>query len=309
MYDLAGFAAVLQTANKHLGRRHFLVAHSGFDGSRVASDANIDVPISIPPQLLDRTDQIIIFAGENGQHYQNPKLLSWLRLQHRRGLHLSGIDIGAFVLARCGLLDGIEATTHWRHMPGFKERFPKVLSTEKVFCVSGQISTSAGRQAATDLAVHMIAQSCGAAVAQNVADDMLFKDMRGPEAPQRSLEGGATGNLHPHVRAAIHLIEENVNAPLTVPQIAARIGISQRQLERQFAKDTHSSIVQFSLLKRLDHACELFRSTGLSILETATACGFNSVSHFTTAFRKHKGMTPGRFRTAIKQASPTAPAV
>ena len=82
------------------------------------------------------------------------------------------------------------------------------------------------------------------------------------------------------------LIENNIEEPLTVPQIAKILGISQRQLERQFKKNVGCTVVQFSLLKRLQNARLLLISTDMSIRQIATASGFNTMSHFAFSFGK-----------------------
>jgi AraC family carnitine catabolism transcriptional activator len=94
------------------------------------------------------------------------------------------------------------------------------------------------------------------------------------------------------------VIERNMTEPLTVPEIAAYIGLSQRQLERQFKKSIGCSIVQFGLLMRLQHARVLLISTDLGVRESATASGFNSLSHFAYAFKKCFGRRPRDYRQA-----------
>ena len=92
--------------------------------------------------------------------------------------------------------------------------------------------------------------------------------------------------LAPAVRAAISLIEQNVSEPLGVPEIAAHLGLSRRQLkrdeekwlpvflknhattrnpERQFKQNIGCTVVQFGLLLRLQHARVLLIATKLSM--------------------------------------------
>ena len=83
-----------------------------------------------------------------------------------------------------------------------------------------------------------------------------------------------------------------------MPEIARQVGLSQRQLERQFNKSVGCSIVQFGLLLRLQHARVLLISTDLGVREIATASGFNSLSHFAQAFKKYFGRRPSANRQA-----------
>ncbi|MFM7443268.1 MAG: helix-turn-helix domain-containing protein, partial [Tabrizicola sp.] len=111
------------------------------------------------------------------------------------------------------------------------------------------------------------------------------------------------------LRAAIALIEANIADPLPVPEIAQRLGLSQRQLERLFHKGLGCSVVQFGTLVRLQHARVLLIATKLSVREIATATGFNALSHFASAFRKCFDRRPSDYRQgwAPTEAAPSWP--
>lgn len=96
---------------------------------------------------------------------------------------------------------------------------------------------------------------------------------------------------------------------MSVPEIAGKLGLSQRQLERTFKKHIGCSVVQFGLLLRLQHARVLLISTSLSVREVATASGFNTLSHFAFAFRKCFGRRPSEYREGwpTDQVAPTWP--
>ena len=119
--------------------------------------------------------------------------------------------------------------------------------------------------------LRQIAREHGEALAGEVADQMLHQPVRPPEAPQRRTLGQGTDEFSPTLRKAIALIEANIAEPLPVPEIARKLGLSQRQLERQFHKGLGCSVVQFGTLVRLQHARVLLIATKLSVREIATA--------------------------------------
>jgi AraC family carnitine catabolism transcriptional activator len=133
--------------------------------------------------------------------------------------------------------------------------------------------------------------------------------VRVSNAPQRQTLGRGTETLPPGVRIAVDLIEANISEPLPVPDIAQHVGISQRQLERQFNQTMGCSVVQFGLLLRLQHARVLLISTDLSVRDISAASGFNSLSHFAYAFRKCFGRRPSEYRQAWpeREDAPTWP--
>ena len=80
---------------------------------------------------------------------------------------VASVCSGAYVLAAAGLLDGKRATTHWGRTQHFPTVFPKVkLEPDKIFIRDGKIWTSAGITAGIDLALAMIAEDLGEAVAR-----------------------------------------------------------------------------------------------------------------------------------------------
>ncbi len=169
--------------------------------------------------------------------------------------------------------------------------------------------TCAGLTAATDLMLHLIGEDHGAPLVGEISDTIMHHPVRSPHAPQRKTMGRGTGDLPEGVRAAIDLIEGNISEPLRVPEIAKHVGISQRQLERQFNQTIGCSVVQFGMLLRLQHARVLLISTDLSVREISAASGFNSLSHFAFAFRKCFNRRPSEYRQAWpeQEDAPTWP--
>ena len=76
---------------------------------------------------------------------------------------------------------------------------------------------------------------------------------------------------------------ENV---LAIEAFAARVRLSQRQLERQFKTHLKTTPVKFYLKLRLDYARSMVTQTNLSMIEIAVACGFTSQEHFSRSYRK-----------------------
>jgi len=114
--------------------------------------------------------------------------------------------------------------------------------------------------------------------------------------------GHGTAPATAHRAAARSYIEEHLTDPgLGAEQVAAAIGISDRQLSRVFAADS-SSIPRHILSRRLHLAYSILSSvSGAERAETvadiAARCGFTSVSYFSHAFRQHFGYRAGDIRS------------
>ncbi|MEL7396101.1 MAG: GlxA family transcriptional regulator [Pseudomonadota bacterium] len=269
---------------------------------KVTSSNGMEVTCMGLPGKLTRDDIVFVAGSWGAENYRDPALLAWLRRKARLGIRLCAIEIASYVFARAGLLAGRQATTHWSYLAGFQEKFPDILAAEQLFTIDGNIMTCAGSTAASDLMLHLIQEDHGAPLVGEISDIIMHHPVRPGQAPQRKTMGRGVDTLPDGVRAAIDLIEGNITEPLRVPEIARHVGISQRQLERQFNQTIGCSVVQFGMLLRLQHARVLLISTDLSVREISAASGFNSLSHFAYAFRKCFDRRPSEYRQAWPDA-------
>ncbi|MES2916388.1 MAG: GlxA family transcriptional regulator [Pseudomonadota bacterium] len=269
--------------------------------------------LSITAQPLDdrnrRGETIFVLASWGAEDYANRDLIGWLRRQSREGARLCAVELGCYPIVKAGLIPAARLATHWSWAPGFQERFPEVPLVEQLYTLDDPVLTCAGGMAGVDLMLRLIADRHGEGMAGEVADQILYQPVRPPTAPQRRSPGPGTDQFSPTLRQAIALIEANIADPLAVPDIADRLGLSQRQLERQFHRALGCSVVQFGTLVRLQHARVLLIATKLSVREIATATGFNALSHFASAFRKCFDRRPSDYRQgwAASEATPSWP--
>ena len=135
-----------------------------------------------------------------------------------------------------------------------KTRSPPFVFRGTGFAIEDGTLSCAGGLAGLDLMLRLIDQDHGEGLVSEIADNLMHHQVRASTTPQRRTMGRSTDALPPMTRDAISLIEQNIVEPLSVPQIALTIGVSQRQLERQFKQAIGCTLVQFGLLLRLQHA-------------------------------------------------------
>ncbi len=269
-----------------------------FDGSEVVASNGMKTTVSADVDALPEADYVFVLGSWGTETYENRNLTAWLRKSARAGIVICGVELGGYIIARAGLLDRKPATIHWSWLSGFRESFDRVDVQECLFTMEGKIITCSGGLAGVDLMLRLIERLHGSGYSGEIADQMLHHPIRSPASPQRSTMGRSTETMLPLVREAMTLIEDNIEEPLTVPEIASRLDVSQRQLERQFKKNVGCTVVQFGLLRRLQNARLLLISTDLSVREIATASGFNTLSHFAFSFGKFFGRRPSEYREA-----------
>ena len=275
------------------------------DGAAVTASNGMALETrSIDGMKAHRWDAVFICGSWNSETYDNPDLFAWLRRMDRKGVMLGSMDIGAYVLARAQLMSGYRATTHWYCVRAFAEQFPNTLVEEQLFVVDRTRMTSAGGTAGLDMMLHEIDRRHGRQLALEVADMILHYPVREPDAPQRQALGGKQKSLHPAVREAVSLMESNLEDHLTVPAIAEAVGVSQRKLERLFAKYMGCSVISFYQLLKLQFARVLLTNTAMSVREVSVACGFSSLSYFSKLFGLHFGKRPREYREAWPELEP-----
>ena len=121
----------------------------------------------------------LIVVGSMNQAPGSDGLIALLRTAGVRCRRVASLDFGTFILAEAGLLDGRQATTHWRFARDFQTRFPKVkLEDDSIFVSDGPIWTSAGMTTGIDMALGMIERDYGFDLSLQVAENLIVFQRR-----------------------------------------------------------------------------------------------------------------------------------
>lgn len=237
----------------------------------------------------------LVVVGGGVRQLVDPRVTGFVRHCQVHGAEILGLCGGVALLARAGLLADQDCAVHWQARDAFREHFPDLRVSPHAF-VAGRVPTAAGGTAAADLLLHLIAEEQGANLAAEVADLMVYSGVRGPDAPQTASVQARLGVRNAHLFQAIRLMEENVEAPLGMPELARRVGVSVRQLERVFARHLRRSPNRHYVVLRLERAQRLLLQSDMSVAEVALACGFESPTHFGKRYRQHFGVSAHRAR-------------
>ena len=119
------------------------------------------------------TPDIVVVGAQKG----GPGLSEWLQKMHGEHKLVMSVCTGAFKLGAAGLLDGKEATTHHAFFGNFADQFPEVKLERSVRYVQADpiTFTAGGLSSGIDLALHIVAEYYGTAVAQKTADYMEYQ--------------------------------------------------------------------------------------------------------------------------------------
>lgn len=100
------------------------------------------------------------------------------------------------------------------------------------------------------------------------------------------------------MRQAAAYIKEHCDQPLTLQSVAAEFGFSREYFSTLFKSSTGFGFSDYLNQIRISKASTLLLSTGLSVAEISSQCGFNDSNYFIHVFRRNLGITPSRFRNA-----------
>lgn len=295
MISLYGALEPLRVANRYAERK-FSWRFISADGQPVS--ASNDIPVSVSGSLADvgRPTMLVVCASYEPEKGITKPTLAALRKLAARTVLLAGIDTGPFILASAGVLDGYRATCHWESLPGFRESFPRVLARQSLFEVDRDRLTSAGGSSVIDMMLAWIGQQLGTSIAVTVADQLVHSRFSEHPGEARIPAAERYGTRDARILSCISLMEEHIEEPRGIAELAARAGVSVRQLERLFARTLKKRPMGFYLSLRLERAERLINYSTLSIREVAVATGFASLSQFSRSFKMQYGRPPSQWR-------------
>ena len=242
-------------------------------------------------------DSIVVCCGIGGSRYDTPEILSWLRDRHIRGAKIGAISTGSWLLARAGLLGGRRCTVHWEDLAAFRETFPDLRATSEIFEVDGRTFTCSGGSAAIDMFLSFVAVRHGLALAAAVSEQLVHGPIRSDNTSQRSEARDRIGLTNQTLVEAIDLMESTLEAPLPQSEIARRVTVSPRHLERLFRNHLGRTPQLFYRELRLRRAQALLRSTAMPVSEVAFALGFSTSSYFAKCYFELFGRPPASERS------------
>src|SRR5215472_1990386 len=165
---------------------------------------------------------------------RNPALFAWLRKIAPTVRRLGSVCVGSFLLADAGLLDGKRATSHWRFAKEMARRYPRVkVESEPVWVKDENIYTSAGISAGIDLALTWVEEDCGAAIAHQVARELVLFLRRSGGQKQLSVSLSAQASEMKAIQELQVWIAENLRKKLSVQVLAERAAMSVRAPNEQ----------------------------------------------------------------------------
>lgn len=307
LLDVAGPAEAFRLADQHRARHglppRFRLRYAAPNPTQ---DSSVGLAITglepLPSQLAP--DAWVVVVGQPTEHLSGvtpakTATAHWLRQQLAEALRrdscahrLVTICSGTLLAARAGLLDGRRCTTHHELLDALRKLAPKAHVVEnRVFVVDGPVASSAGITAGIDVALRLIADECGEALAASVAEDMVVYLRRSDRDPEQS-----PFRLHRrHLHATVHRVQDAItNAPERDWNMTALAQVghtTERHLLRLFSEHARVSPLQYLQAIRLERARQALEH-GASVTRAAEVAGFRSDLQLRRAWSRQWGGSP-----------------
>lgn len=256
---------------------------------------------------IARTDVIIVadlaLTPDMELRTRWPAMCRWLREQYERGAIVCSVCTGTTLLAASGLLDDVEATTHWSACGILRAGFPEIdLKPDRIIVPAGRehrIITSGGASSWEDLALYLISRLQGREEAIRTAKIFLFGDRSEGQLPFTAM-GRSDNHSDAIIADSQSWVAMHYNEPNPVALMVRRSGLAERTFKRRFKAATGYAPMDYVQTLRIEEAKQMLE-TGDDATDTiAGALGYEDPTYFRRLFRKRTGTTPGRYRQRFR---------
>jgi transcriptional regulator GlxA family with amidase domain len=301
-FELGVVCEVFGIDRSDVGLPAFDFAVVSEDGAPVQSSIGFTIAPTDGLERAARADLVCVPASSTDREV-TPAIRELLQQTVARGGRVLSVCSGAFTLGAAGLLDDRPCTTHWFHVDELRQRFPKAHVVPDVLYVDDDlVITSAGTAAGIDACLHLVRKELGAEAANGIARRMVVPPHR---------EGGQAQYVERPVAACeseamspvVDWMLENLDADLTIDDLAAKAHMSPRTFARRFKAETGSTPHAWLTAQRVLHAEQLLEQTDDSIERVAELAGFGSATLLRHHFVRARGTTPQSYRRTFRQSA------
>jgi transcriptional regulator GlxA family with amidase domain len=292
MMTLASVLDPLRAANRLSRLPLFSWQLVSLDGKPINLSCGVEIKVDSPLQSNGSGDLLIVVAGFNHQDHAPSRALVNLRKTASSFSTICGIEAGTWILARAGIINHHQVTTHWEDTENLADSYPSLDVRDERFVIDHRIWTSGGASPTFDMMLHYLRSTQNKSLALDVAGVFIYKESSAPTDAQTLASIGRIEELEPRLAKAIRIMEANLEDPIAISKIAQSINLSVRSLEQLSTKYLSVTPGAYYLRLRLQTARRLVLETRLSLLEISVRAGFNSQSAFSRAYNSRFGQSP-----------------
>ncbi len=248
---------------------------------------------------VKKTDLIFIPAFDGKMETvleKNKDFIPWINEQYKRGAEVVSLCVGAFLLAKTGLLNDKKCSTHWRSADEFRRMFPEInLVTDRIITEEKGIYTSGGATSYWNLLLYLVEKYTNRETAILTAKVFAI-DIDRHSQSQFIIFNNQSNHTDEPVKRAQKYIENNFQTKITVDQLSLMFAVGRRSFERRFKRATNNTVTEYIQRVKIEAAKKSFETSRKNIYEVMYDVGYSDTKAFRGTFKKITGMTPIDYR-------------
>jgi len=296
MMSLSSLIDPLRAANRLADQRLFSWRLVSLSGKAIELTCGIKIAVDGALRADEAGDVLMLIAGFNQMQHAPQQSLARIRRASGNFKRLFAIEAGIWVLARAGVVDNHRVTTHWEDLENFAFAYPRLNVVGERFVIDRNIWTSGGASPSLDMLLHYLRSTQQQSLALDVANVFIYSESKSATDVQAHVSLDRLKRIEPRLALAIEIMDNTLETPQSIKQLAQQVGISQRLLELLSSKHLGSSPSAYYLRLRLQAARKLVLDSNSPMSDIALRCGFNSQSAFSRAFLKRYKQSPIELR-------------
>ncbi|WP_323785474.1 GlxA family transcriptional regulator [Thalassovita sp.] len=292
--EVASIVDILRICNRVSGRDVFRWTYCSAQGGMVEGAGGISVNATAFCDLSG-ADYLIV-AGNRAQRFLDKSCLAHIRKSRQAKAKVVLLSEAAAEFISQYRSASYPMTTHWENKSVLVEQLAGADISDRLIENHDGMITAAGMSATLDMMLNLIADHVPPSNVRTVSAIFLHDNIRPGDMLQLSPRSASLGPTDKALKAAIRVMEQNLDTDLSIADLPRLVGISPKALERKFRKVFDTTPYQFLVNMRLDKALRLIDTTDLPLIEVALSCGFTDTGHLAKHFKARCGVSPTAFR-------------
>lgn len=250
----------------------------------------------------------LVVAGGGGVDAarQDAALVGWIAAAGAGARRVTSVCSGVFLLAAAGLVAGRRVTTHWSREDQLRREHPDVqVDCDPIFIRDGRVWTSAGVTAGMDLALALVEDDAGRAVAHEVARNLVMFLRRPGSQSQFSMALWSVQPASDPIRTAVSAIHADPGAEHGLIELASRAGLSPRHFQRKFNAEVGTPPAAYVERVRIEAAQRALAEGDDPVEAVARRCGFGTAETLRRAFHRQVRVAPSDYRDRFRSTTDT----
>jgi transcriptional regulator GlxA family with amidase domain len=256
---------------------------------------------------VEKTDIVfvpnILASSANDLRALDRRVLAWIKQRYASGSEIYSACGGSLAIAEAGLLDGLDATTHWGYSNLFRQEFPNVsLHPERILVQTGRghrIVSGGGASSWQDLVLYLVTKRVGPEEAIRLSKIFLYQWHHEGQLPYACMVQNVVHD-DPLIRDLQTWIAKNYHRNNLVAQLTRRSGLPERTFARRFKQATGYTPLAYIQALRIEEAKQLLETGDLAVDRVGREVGYEDTAYFRRLFVRLAGLTPAAYRRKFR---------